>query len=230
MGKHIREFYISIDMEADGPCPGVNSMLQFGAVFYDSEGKLLDEYLVNIAPLDGVQDPDTMKWWAEQEVKNPGLWASMEKDRVTPKLAMERFQSKVRKWAAELKCSPIVFAYPAGYDFTWLYWYLCKFLGQSCVGFSAIDMKTIAMCLLQRTYHDSSKRRFPRSWFNPAFRHTHNALDDAREQGYNFFAMKKSLGIMWDSVNEDPMTDATFGAVKVDAQGNLYDDTGDDTQ
>ena len=199
MGKRIKEFYISVDVEADGPCPGVNSMLQFGAVFYDSNGNTIDEYVVNIAPIDGgVQDPDTMKWWAEQEVKRPGLWASMTRDQVTPKLAMERFQSKVRKWAGALRCSPLVVAYPAGYDFTWTYWYLCKFLGQSCVGFSALDLKTLAMVLINRSYHDSAKRRFPRSWFTPAFKHTHNALDDAREQGFNFFAMKKALGEMYE--------------------------------
>ena len=194
MGKRIREFYISVDVEADGPCPGVNSMLQLGAVFYDAEGNVLDEYLINIAPIDGgVQDPDTMKWWAEQEAKNPGLWASMTKDRVPPKLAMERFQSKVRKWAAELKCSPLVAAYPSGYDFTWLYWYLCKFLGQSCVGFSALDMKTLAMSLLKDTYHNSSKKRWPKTWRNPDLRHTHNALADAKEQGYSFFMMMHQL-------------------------------------
>lgn len=216
MGKRIREFYISVDVEADGPCPGVNSMLQFGAVFYDADGNVLYEYLANIYPIEGaVQNPATMEWWAKQEEKNPGLWESMMKDRVTAKLAMERFQSIVKRFAGALKASPLVVAYPAGFDFTFTYWYLCKFLGQSCVGFSALDMKTMAMCLINRSYHDSSKRRFPRSWFNPAFRHTHNALDDARGQGYNFFAMKKSLGIMWDSVNQDPLIDAQFG-VKIE--------------
>ena len=194
MGKRIREFYISVDVEADGPCPGINSMLQLGAVFYDAEGNVLFEYSANLFPLEGaVQDSATMEWWAKQEEKNPGLWESMMQDRVTPKLAMERFQSYVRRFATQTKCSPLVVAYPAGYDFTWLYWYLCKFLGQSCVGFSALDMKTMAMCLLQKTYHDSSKKRFPRSWFNPALKHTHNALDDALGQGFIFFQMKKAL-------------------------------------
>ena len=231
MGKRIREFYISVDVEADGPCPGVNSMLQFGAVFYDADGKVLDEYSANIFPIEGAKsDPGTMKWWATQEEKRPGLWDSMMKDRVDAKTAMLGFEDKVVRWANRLKCSPLVIAYPAGFDFTFTYYYCFRFLGYSPVGFSALDMKTMAMCLLQRTYHDSSKRRFPRSWFNPAFRHTHNALDDARGQGYNFFAMKKSLGILWDSVNQDPLTDATFGAVKIDDQGNLYNDTDDDTQ
>lgn len=199
MGKHTKEFYVSIDMEADGPCPGVNSMLQFGAVFYDPKGNVLEEYEANIKEIEGgVKDPDTMKWWAEQEIKNPGLWASMKNDLVAPKLAMQRFESMVQKHTANLNCAPLVVAYPAGYDFSWLYYYLCKYLGKSVVGFSALDMKTLAMALLQKGYHDSSKARFPRSWFNPKLKHTHNALDDARAQGYTFFKMKKALQEMYD--------------------------------
>jgi oligoribonuclease (3'-5' exoribonuclease) len=222
MGKHIREFYISIDVEADGPCPGVNSMLQFGAVFYDADGNVLYEYLANIYPIEGaVQNPETMDWWTKQEEKNPGLWESMMQDRVTAKVAMERFQTAVKRFAGALRASPLVVAYPAGFDFTYTYWYLCKFLGQSCVGFSALDMKTMAMCLINRSYHDSSKRRFPRSWFNPDFKHTHNALDDARGQGYNFFKMKEALGDLY--ATKEPY----FGAAAYPL-APTYDD--DDTQ
>lgn len=194
MGKRTKEFYVSVDVEADGPCPGINSMLQFGAVFYDTEGNIIYEYCANIAPIEGaVQDPDTMKWWAEQEEKHPGIWESMTRNQVPAKLAMERFQSYVRKFSNELDASPLIVAFPSGFDFTYTYWYLCKFLGESCVGFSAIDMKTMAMCLINRTYHDSAKKRFPASWFDPKLKHTHNALDDAKGQGYIFWQMKKAL-------------------------------------
>jgi hypothetical protein len=143
-----------------------------------------------------------MAWWAEQEAKNPGLWASMTTDQVSPKLAMERFQSHVRRISSELKASPLVVAYPAGYDFTWLYVYLCKFLGQSCVGFSCLDMKTMAMILLQKAYHDSSKVSMPRRWFNPKFKHTHNALDDARGQGFLFFSMFREIKDVWEVLGQ----------------------------
>jgi oligoribonuclease (3'-5' exoribonuclease) len=198
MGKRIKEYYISVDVEADGPCPGVNNMLQFGAVFYDSNGNVLDEYLANILPIEGaVADPGTMNWWSEQEAKRPGLWASMMENRVDAKTAMEGFRAKVNKWSGALRASPLVVAYPAGFDFTFAYYYQCRFLGSSCVGFSALDMKTMAMCLLNRTYHDSAKRRFPREWFNPKFSHTHNALDDARGQGYTFFKMVEAFDVLY---------------------------------
>jgi hypothetical protein len=107
---------------------------------------------------------------------------------------MEGFRARVQKWSGALRSTPTVVAYPAGFDFTYTYYSLCKFLGSSCVGFSALDMKTMAMCLLRKSYHDAAKRRFPREWFNPRFAHTHNALEDARGQGYTFFKMKEAIG------------------------------------
>jgi DNA polymerase III alpha subunit (gram-positive type) len=195
--KKIREYYISVDIEADGPCPGVNSMLQLGAVFYDAEGNVLEEFVRNIEPLAGaVQDPKTMKWWGEQEVKNPGLWKTMTDNQRHPCNVVTEFEILVSRHSKLLNAKPLVVAYPAGFDFTFLYYYLCRFSGESCVGFSALDMKTLSMTLLNRLYHDCSKSRFPRSWFNPAYKHTHNALDDAKGQGYQFFQMLWALKML----------------------------------
>lgn len=194
MGKRIKEFYISIDIEADGPCPGLNSMLQFGAVFYDDQGTIVDEYGVNLEQITGgKQDPGTMKWWATQEVKFPGIWTRLRENLISPQAAMEAFGQAVTQVSTKLHASPICVAYPAGFDFTWLYYYLLTFTGKSCVGFSCLDMKTMAMTLLQKNYSDSAKKRFPKHWFDPSLPHNHNALDDAREQGYIFFQMKKDL-------------------------------------
>ncbi len=102
---------------------------------------------------------------------------------------MERFQKAVERINGLTGGLPVVVAYPLGYDFVWLYWYLCKFFGKSCVGFSALDIKTLAMSLLKCSYRDSAKKNWPRQWRSPKLKHTHNALDDAREQGFSFFKM-----------------------------------------
>jgi hypothetical protein len=202
MGKRIREYYISIDVEADGPCPGVNSMLQFGAVFYDFNGKVVREFTANLLELEGaVSDPNTMKWWAEQEVKNPGIWARMREGAVHPRLAMEQFRSAVDQTSKELDASPVCVAYPAGYDFTYIYYYLCLFFGVSCVGFSCLDLKTLGMALIQDTYHNSAKKRYPARWFNPKLKHTHDGLQDARGQGFMFQGMLRDLKRNWVALN-----------------------------
>lgn len=197
MGKHTKEYYISVDIEADGPCPGVNSMLQLVAVFYDDSGKIYTEYKANILEIENaVQNPSTMKWWADQEKKRPGTWDRMMTNRIPGKLAMERFRSHVKQQTDQLNASPLVVAFPSGFDFTYLYWYCCTFLGTSPVGFSALDLKTIAMAIIQCSYHDSAKRRFPQSWFDPLLAHTHDALDDAKEQMHIHLQMKKALNTL----------------------------------
>jgi len=91
-------------------------------------------------------------------------------------------------WVESLPGSPVFVAYPAGYDFLFVYWYLIRFAGRSPFSHSALDVKTLAMSLLGCGYRDAVKRNMPREWFS-AKRHRHVALDDAREQGDLFLAM-----------------------------------------
>lgn len=190
----VREHYIVIDVETDGPCPGINSLLQFGAVFYDHTGNELAHYSANIKEIEnGVQDAATMNWWDSQELEHPGIWESMMHDRIDPAQFALQFQSLVREISLSTDTRAVCVAYPSGFDFTWLYWYLCRFNGSSCVGFSCLDMKTLGMAVLQTSFVKATKRNFPKKWFNPNLNHTHNALEDAREQGHMFFQMKKEI-------------------------------------
>ena len=83
---------------------------------------------------------------------------------------------------------PVFVAYPAGFDFTFVYWYLIRFAGYSPFSFSGIDIKTYAMALMGKPYRRSTKRNMPKRWFDK-MPHTHVALDDALEQGALFCNM-----------------------------------------
>jgi len=76
----------------------------------------------------------------------------------------------------------------------WIYWYLIRFVGRSPFSFSALDMKTLAMALLKKPYRQSTKKNMPKTWFDD-LPHTHNALDDAIEQGALFCNMVAQLGL-----------------------------------
>jgi len=196
------EYYISIDVESNGPCPLVHSALQFGAVFYDLDGNPIDEFEANVLEVPGtVAHPKTMDWWAEQEKRSPGIWNSMMKNRVEPEFAMKTFTEKVQKTVRKLRAAPVAVAYPAGFDFSYYYCYLHRFTGDSCLGFACYDMKGMGANLLQSTYRNSAKRNYPRKWFNPKLKHTHGALDDAREQGYTFWQMKLEQERQWEILN-----------------------------
>jgi len=175
------EVYISTDVETDGPIPGVNSMLSFASAAFRVDKTMLGTFSANLETLDGATgDPRTMDWWKGQ----PEAWAACRANLQRPRDAMLRYV----QWIKSLGGKPVFVAYPAGFDFLFVYWYLIRFAGRSPFGFSALDMKSFAMAVLRRDYRASTKAAMPKSWFDD-LPHSHVALDDAIEQGALFCNM-----------------------------------------
>ena len=177
------EIYISTDVETDGPIPGPHSMLSLGSAAYTADKQLVSTFSANLETLPGAQaHPKTAEWWATQ----PEAWAACRKNLEAPHAAMTRYVA----WIKSLSGKPVFVAYPAGFDFLFVYWYLIKYVGESPFSHSALDMKTFAMALLKIGYRDSTKRNMPKHWFDK-LPHSHVALDDAIEQGALFCNMLK---------------------------------------
>ena len=177
------EIYISTDIESDGPIPGPHSMLSFGSAAFNEEGVMVSTFEANLETLEGAAGhPDTMAWWKTQQE----AWEAHRKDLQHPAEAMPAYV----RWLKELSGKPVFVGYPAGFDFTFVYFYLMKFAGESPFSFSAIDIKTFAMAVMKTPYRHSTKRNMPKRWFGKK-RHTHVAIDDAIEQGELFMNMLK---------------------------------------
>jgi hypothetical protein len=175
------EIYLSTDVETDGPIPGVNSMLSFASAAFKPDKTLIGTFSANLETLDGaVADPKTAEWWKSQ----PDAWAACRTDLHRPEKAMAEYVN----WIRGLPGKPVFVAYPAGFDFLFVYWYLIRFTGGSPFSHSALDIKSYAMALLRREYRESTKRNMPRHWFDDV-PHTHVALDDAIGQGRLFCNM-----------------------------------------
>ena len=165
------EIYISTDIETDGPIPGPNSMLSFASAAYLPDKTLLSTFSRNLETLEGASgDEKTMAWWATQ----PDAYAKCRSDLVSPEVAMIDYVA----WLHALPGKPCFVAYPAGFDFLFVYWYLIRFAQESPFSHSALDVKTFAWSLLGGHYRDATKRKMPKRWFDP-LPHTHVALDDA---------------------------------------------------
>lgn len=175
------EIYVSTDVETDGPIPGVYSMLSFGSAAYQPNKVLVGTFAANLALLPGAsQDAGTMQWWAA----NPAAWEACRQNPQAPETVMPQYLA----WLKALPGRPVFVGYPAAFDFMFVYWYLIRFTGESPFSHSACDIKTYAMALLKRPYRQSTKRNMPRRWF-AKLPHTHQALDDALEQGALFCNM-----------------------------------------
>ena len=156
-------------------------MLSLGSVAFDHTGAEIGSFSANLDLLPGAAPhPDTEKFWKE----NASAYAVTRVGTESPAAAMLKYSS----WVRSLPGSPVFVAYPAGFDFTFVYWYLIKFTGASPFSFSALDVKTYAMRSLGCGYRQATKRNWPRRWHSD-LPHTHQALDDAREQGQSFMKM-----------------------------------------
>lgn len=175
------EIYVSTDVEADGPIPGPHSMLSFASVAYTADKQLIGTFSANLELLpDAKGHPLTMKWWKTE----PEAWAVCRQDLQDPKEAMKEYV----KWVKKLPGKAVFVAYPAGFDFTFVFWYMMRFTGESPFSWSALDMKTFAMALSGLPYRSCIKPKLPKEWFDD-LPHTHVALDDALEQGALFCNM-----------------------------------------
>jgi hypothetical protein len=175
------EIYVSTDVETDGPIPGPHSMLSFGSAAFTADKQLVATFSANLELLPGaVANPETMRWWQS----HPTAWQRCREAPRPPEAVMREYFA----WLKGLSGEPVFVAYPAGFDFTFIYWYLVRFTGESPFSHSALDIKTYAMALLRTPYRESVKRNMPKRWFDDS-PHTHVALDDAIEQGRLFCNM-----------------------------------------
>lgn len=175
----MQEIFVSTDVEVNGPIPGPYSMLSIGSAAYTSDKKLFGTFYANLELLpDAQEDPDTMRWWSTQ----PEAWAACRLDPKPPEMVMAQYV----KWVSDLPGKPVFVGYPAGFDFLFCYWYMIKFVGRSPFSFSALDIKTYTMAVLKCGFKESTKSNMPKRWFEGLPPHTHNALDDAKEQGLLF--------------------------------------------
>ena len=156
-------------------------MLSLGSAAFTSDRDLVGTYSVNLTTLPGAcAHPDTERWWAS----HPHAWAACRESPIDPEVAMTAYA----QWLDALPGRPVFVAWPVGFDFLFVHWYLSRFTGRDPFGHNALDMRSFAMGLLGTEYGRTGKRQLPTDWFDP-LPHTHIALDDALAQGALFCHM-----------------------------------------
>ncbi|WP_317852425.1 MTH938/NDUFAF3 family protein [Streptomyces venezuelae] len=173
--------YISVDIEADGPIPGPYSMISFGASVAGRQDG------ASYTPADPEQQTfyRELRPVSEEFVPEALAVSGLDRDRLVregadPAAAMDEFRAWVREVSAGAQ--PVMCGYPAPFDWTFLYWYLIRFGGDSPFGHSGcLDMKTLYAAKARVPLRAAVKGRMPRELLSRR-RHTHHALDDAIEQ------------------------------------------------
>ncbi|RKS67688.1 hypothetical protein BZB76_6894, partial [Actinomadura pelletieri DSM 43383] len=99
------------------------------------------------------------------------------------------------KVASTAEASPVLVAYPLGYDWMFLYWYWMRFTNTgSPFGHSRhLDLKSLYAAKANTMVTRSTKRQMPAELLSTR-PHTHNALDDAIEQAELFHNLVRWAG------------------------------------
>lgn len=178
MDRKKETVYVSIDCEATGPAPGIHSLLSIGCAAFNINRELLATFERNFVLLPNTTShPKTDEFWR----RFPEMLAMTRVNQIEPKIIFKELE----EWLNGLKVygTPIFMAYPARFDLRWVDYYSWRFLDTNLLGLSALDIKTAASIILKKPFHNTVKQTMPKRWFTSDKKHTHNALDDAIEQG-----------------------------------------------
>lgn len=178
--------YLSIDVETDGPVPGIYSMLSIGMAAFSLQNEVVWERELNLFPLEGAsKDHKTMDWWKQEEQQ--AAWEHLMQDRQDPKEAFIRLTAEIKELKKHYRVFTI--AWPACFDWMFLHWYMHKFVGENPLGRRAKCADTYAWAISRTLHPNVSIDVLLEEWEDDRFKHTHRALDDAKEQGAKFINM-----------------------------------------
>ncbi len=115
---------ISVDVEADGPCPGLYSMVSFGAVSVLDTTRRFKGLTAPISPT-----------WIPDALAISGVSRDEHKTYPEPSIAMRGFAS----WITEVcgKHRPVFISDNPAFDWQFINYYFHKYIGQNPFGYSA---------------------------------------------------------------------------------------------
>ncbi len=185
------ETWISVDVETSGPTPATGSLIAIGACLVER-------------PEEGIElllrpDPE-LPWLAEAESIHGLARDSLLRDGLEPALAMARLEA----WLARVVPAgsrPIFVALNAPFDWMFVADAAWRHLGRNPFGTSALDIKALYLGRhleeVER-WRDTSRLRMLER-YPVDLPHTHDALDDAREQAAICRAILASAGAPGDA-------------------------------
>ncbi|KXK08604.1 MAG: hypothetical protein UZ21_OP11001000595 [Microgenomates bacterium OLB22] len=170
----MREVYISVDVETDGPIPGDYSLLSIGACVVYEPDRL---FYITLKPLSTDYLPDAL---AVSGLDRDRLM----QDGIDPSDGIKSFVRWVRNVSHGAR--PVFVGFNATFDWMFIHWYCIHFAGMNPFGIAGWDIKAYYAGLTNVSlWADAGKKKMdPR--FLSALPHTHNALDDAKEQAEMF--------------------------------------------
>lgn len=171
--------YLSIDVEASGPVPGLYSLSSVGAApVVERDGAWVVDtgrtFYVELKPLEGAGEI------AEAMAVHGLSRAHLEAHGEDPQTGMRQLADYLASLGERVRSA----AWPSSFDHPFVSWYFWRFLGRNPLGHSGFDMASFAMGLFRETGRNATFRAMKRAGYRPPPNpQPHHALHDAVEQG-----------------------------------------------
>lgn len=174
------QIYVVVDIETDGPVPGMYSMLSIGAVASTNIAEVSSFYEKLLPLPDAGQYKPTMDWWNA----NPDAWQEATSDARASDVVMKEFND----WVKDLNATPVFVASPLVFDYGFVSWYLEKFTRTNIFTDytdvqRTLDIASFCAGKLERPLNQSRLTQIPKSFLDGMPKHSHKAIDDARGYG-----------------------------------------------
>ena len=180
MSKPRLEDLVSVDIEASGPSPSTGSLISIGACLVNDPQL---GFYVEIQPMPG------LPWSAAAERVHGLSQKHLATQGQPPGDAMQAFA----QWLSEnCRNRPIFAGFNAPFDWMFVADAFWRELDRNPFGISGMDMKSYALGKLQLASWGETNKRDLRKRFPTDLIHTHNALDDAREQAQLMRALREA--------------------------------------
>lgn len=165
--------YISIDIEADGPCPGEYSMIAFGACLVENP---------NIG-CHFVLKPISNKW-VSKALQISGFTREECEKFNDPEVVMTTFAEWLK---LNCKNQPIFVSDNNGFDWQFINYYFWRFLDKNPFGHSSMNLGSLYKGMVKNTFKNFKHLR--------KTKHDHNPLHDAQGNAEALQEMKR-LGLL----------------------------------
>jgi hypothetical protein len=162
--------YIMVDVEADGPCPGLYSMIEFAAINCDNPENYFSAKIIPVT-----------ENYHEAALKAIGVTRQRTLDYGgDPGYVMNMFCD----WLEKIK-TPMFISDNNGFDWQFINFYLWKYTGSNPFGHSSTNLNSLYKGYVKNVKKNCKHLR--------KTKHTHEALDDAMGNVEAFNAFRKIL-------------------------------------
>lgn len=165
----------AFDVEADGPCPGLYSMVSIGIVEMSSQG-LGAQFYGQFKPISDL--------WIPQALSVSGFSRAQTLQFPDPLLELQRLEQWLGLQSNER--AVLVSDNPA-FDWQWINYYCHRFLKHNPFGHSARRIGDVYAGFQGKLSETNGWKKWRKT------KHTHNALEDAKGVAEGWIALSKNL-------------------------------------